>query len=641
MTTHLILGTAGHIDHGKTSLIRALTGTNTDRLPEEKKRGITIELGYAVLNIDDFRLGIVDVPGHEKFVRQMLSGATGMDLALLVVAADDSINRQTLEHLDILRMLDLPAGLIAITKCDLVEPEWLEMVEEEIRSLVSTTFLKEAPIIRTSAANGMGIDELKQSLIAAAKRAHEARSADLTEKPFRMAIDRVFSIEGHGTVVTGSVSSGSASIGETVELQPGGVKVRLKEIQNHDQAVETIGRGQRGAINLAGVHHEEIERGQELCSLGHLAPARVITVSLQVVKSCSRPVKDRQRVRFHVGTTEILGTLRLLGEKEWAPGDSGYAQIFLSDPVVCVWNQPFVLRNVSPVETVGGGRVLHPNPSRLRGANPLDLEMIEALASESPRERVAASIYFDWIYSQDLGRLARVVGVSNVDPVLAELVADNEVVELVLSPQKKLYLHQKRRELLAEQLQNTLRRMHEAAPLACGFERQKLEGRFLYLSNKEVFDDALNHAIKAGDIQRIGVQLALKGYGPQLSANEKRLMQQIIERFEKSGLTPPTIADLQKEATKNKDSVADLVKLATDQELLVQIDKDIFLHQTVVQGIKDQMQGLLASGDGISISDLRQHLGTSRRYVVPLCEYLDRTGFTVRKGDLRFLQAPA
>ena len=365
MATNLILGTAGHIDHGKTSLIRALTGTNTDRLPEEKKRGITIELGYAVLEVDDIRFGIVDVPGHEKFVRQMLSGATGMDMALLVVAADDSVKRQTTEHLDILRLLDLPGGVIAITKSDTVEDEWRDMVIEEVRELVRGTFLENSSIVATSAHTGEGLPELKAELLKVARDI--SLRSDLVDPsaPFRMAIDRVFSIEGHGTVVTGSVSSGSVKIGDKLEIQPGDVGARIREIQNHDLAVQEIGRGQRGAINLAGVHHAEIKRGQELCAIGHLVPARIVSARLQLLKNATRPLKDRQRIRFHIGTNEVLASVRLLESKVLEPGESGFVQFFLSDPIVSVWNQPFVVRTESPLETIGGGRILMSNAQRL------------------------------------------------------------------------------------------------------------------------------------------------------------------------------------------------------------------------------------------------------------------------------------
>ncbi len=637
MTKNLILGTAGHIDHGKTSLIRALTGTDTDRLPEEKKRGITIELGYAVLEIGEFRLGIVDVPGHEKFVRQMLSGATGMDLVLLVVAADDSVKRQTLEHLDILRLLDLPAGVIALTKCDLVETDWLDLVTDEVREQVKGTFLENVPIVRTSVVSGAGIDDLKTALLDAAHHAQSTRQQAVQDAPFRMAIDRVFTIEGHGTVVTGSVSSGRINIGDQLEIQPGAVKVRVREIQNHDRTVEQLSRGQRGAINLVGVHHGEIHRGQELSSIGHLLPSRILTVSLQMVEGASRGVKDRQRIRFHVGTAESMANVRLLGDKKLEPGRSGWAQVFLAEPVVSVWNQPFVIRSESPVETIGGGRIAHPNASRLDAGRSADIEMVNQLTDRDEQQRAAAAVYFKPIYNTQLAELTRIVGVSGPAEAIESLVAAGDLVAFRLSPQKTMYIHALRGAQLGDQIRRCLQRMHEQNPLASGFAQQEIENHFLYLETRELFEFVLQQLIQDKSVQRLGKLYALEGYGPSLSAGEKKLLADIVQRYKSADMAPPSVKELQKEIVKNRQSVPQLVQLARDQGELVQLDDQLFMHQQTVDGIKRRLTELMNGGKGITLSDIRQHLGTTRKYAVPLCEHLDEIGFTRRDGDLRFL----
>ncbi|MGI9517676.1 MAG: selenocysteine-specific translation elongation factor [Pirellulaceae bacterium] len=637
MAINLILGTAGHIDHGKTSLIRALTGTDTDRLPEEKKRGITIELGYAVLNLDDYRLGIVDVPGHEKFVRQMLSGATGMDMALLVIAADDSVKRQTTEHLDILRLLDLPGGVIAITKADVVEAEWLEMVAEEVRELVRGTFLENAPVIPTSAHTGIGLDELKQELIRVAGEVHGSSDRGDPDAPFRMAIDRVFTIEGHGTVVTGSVSSGTVRIGDKLEIQPGGSEVRVREIQNHDLAADHISRGQRGAINLAGVHHAEIKRGQELCSIGHLEPARVVSVNIQMLASASRPLKDRQRMRFHIGTAEVMASVRLLEGKQLEPGDRGLAQLFLSEPVVAVWNQPFVCRTESPMETIGGGRVLHPNASRIRTATDEHLTLLRQLASKERRERVAAALFFDSLHNNELRDLSRIAGVANPEELVAELIADGTVVELPLSPQRTLLVHQLGIEQLGSNIVSYLRRFHEMDPLASGVDRTKLESYFSFLETKLLFEFALKQLIKEKKVNQTGPLYSLEGYGPQLTKNEKLLLNQIVDRFASAGMEPPTMEQLQKDASKAKQSVPQLVQLACDQGQLVKLADNIWMHSGTMDSIKESLQSIMSDGQGITMSDIRQHLNTSRKYAIPICEHLDNIGFTRREGDVRCL----
>src|SRR6516225_4294707 len=335
----LILGTAGHIDHGKTSLVKALTGIDCDRLPEEKERGITIDIGFATLDLGDYRLGIVDVPGHERFIKNMLAGATGVDLAVLVVAADDSVMPQTREHLEILRLLGLRHGIIAVTKCDLVDETTREVVEMEVRELVQGTFLEHAPLVRTSAHTGLGIPELKAALAEVCRRVEDRTG----EEWFRMSIDRSFIVQGHGTVVTGSVTSGRLRVGDEVEWQPRGERVRVRSLQNHDQPVEEVHRGMRAAVNLAGVRHEDVVRGQELATPGYLNPSRVVTVRLHCLADVKRPIKHRAPVRFHLGTSEIMGTVSLLDCDTVEPGGWGLAQLFLEEPATATWGQPSVV----------------------------------------------------------------------------------------------------------------------------------------------------------------------------------------------------------------------------------------------------------------------------------------------------------
>src|SRR6201997_3133689 len=333
MTRDLILGTAGHIDHGKTSLVKALTGIDCDRLPEEKARGITIDIGFAILDLPPYRLGIVDVPGHERFVKNMLAGATGIDLAVLVVAADDSVMPQTREHLEILRLLGLRHGVIALTKCDLVDETTREVVELEIRELVHGSFLESAPIIRTSAHTGQGLEELKSAIKEVCRKIEDRPGHEW----FRLAIDRSFIVQGHGTVVTGSVTSGRVRVGDEVEWLPRGGKGRIRSLQNHDRPGEEVHRGQRAAINLAGVHHEDVVRGQEVATPGYLVPSRVLTVRLHCLADIKRPIKHRAPARFHVGTAEIMGAISLLDCDAIEPGQWALAQVFLEEPVTATW----------------------------------------------------------------------------------------------------------------------------------------------------------------------------------------------------------------------------------------------------------------------------------------------------------------
>ncbi|MCH8921699.1 MAG: selenocysteine-specific translation elongation factor [Planctomycetes bacterium] len=653
MPTDLILGTAGHIDHGKTSLIRALTGVDTDRLPEEKKRGITIELGFAELDLGDYRLGIVDVPGHERFVRNMLAGATGIDLALLVVAADDSVKPQTREHLEILRLLDLQAGLIAITKTDLtdLDPDWIDMVEDEVRELVAGTFLADAPIIRTSAPTGAGLDELRDALARAAEqiavnRAAANRAAKL-DGPFRLAIDRAFTITGHGTVVTGSISSGTIHVGDEMVIEPGDIQVRVRGIQNHDRSVEAAHRGQRAAINLVGIRHAEIRRGQELATPGHLIPSRLLSVQLSLLPSAPRPLKHRARVRLHVGTAELICSVMLLDRDRLEAGQTAPVQLMLSEPAVTTWRQPLVVRSESPVVTIGGGHVLEPDAARAPRNDRQTLEMMANLLDDEPIQRASAALYFAGLRDWRPDDLARTAGIDDVAAVGEALRDRGDLQEIALSPTRTFRLHALVLEQLCQRVEAALAKLHEEFPLQSMLDYSRLVRRFAYLG-AYVGSDALVRVLVGAVIERMKKAkrvkltergIALAGHGPQLSANEQRLVDEIIADFREAGFQPPSVKQLQAKATRNQASVPQLVELAVAEGHLVKIAADFYLHSDSERQVRDILDEQLSGGEGMTLSQIRELLGTTRKYAVPLCEYLDRQGFTRREGDLRVLGA--
>jgi selenocysteine-specific elongation factor len=636
MTIDLILGTAGHIDHGKTSLVKALTGTDTDRLPEEKRRGITIELGFAELTLDDCRLGIVDVPGHEKFVRNMLAGATGIDLAVLVIAADDSVKPQTREHLEILRLLRLRHGVIALTKCDVADPDWIELVEEEIRGLVADTFLAKAPIVRTSSITGQGLPELRSALAAAAKKAAADRAA--AEKgPFRVAIDRTFTVAGHGTVVTGSISRGAVRVGDELEIQPGAVSVRVRGLQNHDRAVEEVHRGQRAAINLAGVHHEQIQRGQELASPGHLVPSRLLTVRLGALQSINRPIKSRSRVRVHVGTAELMASLMLLDRDELKPGEWAPAQLYLSEGAVTTWGQAFVVRSESPVMTIGGGQVLDPNAAKIRRRETARCQRVADLWSDDPLTRSAAALYFAGLRDWRPEELARTAGVEDAQAMAKALSERGDLVELPLSPTRRLRVSRDALEEIFQRFEETLAKLHEQFPLNAMLDASRLTSRFQYLGNEALVSVVLDALVKAGRITRSTRGIALKGHGPQLSKNEQKLVDEIVARYRQAGIQPPSVDEVRNGVAKNQAIVPQLISLAAAEGHLVQISPDIYLHSEVERQIRDTLSEKLRGSEGLTMSQIRETLQTTRKYAVPLCEYLDSVGFTRRVGDLRVL----
>ncbi len=635
MPRDLILGTAGHIDHGKTSLVKALTGIDCDRLPEEKARGITIDIGFATLDLGDFRLGIVDVPGHERFIKNMLAGATGIDLAILVVAADDSVMPQTREHLEILRLLGLERGLIALTKSDLVDETTREVVELEIRELVQGSFLEKAPIVRTSAQTGEGIPQLKEAIAEVCRHAQTRTGKEW----FRMAIDRSFIVQGHGTVVTGSVTAGSLRVGDEVEWLPRQERVRVRSLQNHDQSVEEVHRGMRAAINLAGVHHEDVVRGQELATPGYVQPARVLTLRLHCLADARRPIKHRTPVRFHLGTLEIMGTLSLLDCDAIEPGQWGLAQIFLEDPATATWGQPFVIRESSATQTLGGGQVLQAVAKKIRRRHIEILERIERLWSGTAEERVLTVAWFGGFAGFTL---ADIVRGANVGPeeglaLLDRLRERGNLVEMAAGGARRLLLHADMIKELEDRVLQALGRLHDQFPLMSAHDRQKLQSQLDYVG-----DDALVHATVdrliqnrklTGDVRRI----AQSDFKPKMSANQRKLKDKLVAAYQEARFQPPEPSSFAGQAGGNAASLKDLLELCVAEGYLVAITDDLYLHADAETEMRRVIGEKLATGSALPVAEIRDLLGTTRKYAVPLCEYLDRIGLTRREGDLRVL----
>jgi selenocysteine-specific elongation factor len=631
----LILGTAGHIDHGKTSLVKALTGIDCDRLPEEKARGITIDIGFATLDLGQFRLGIVDVPGHERFIKNMLAGATGVDIAMLVVAADDSVMPQTREHLEILRLLGLRHGLVALTKCDLVDETTREVAELEIRELVLGSFLEHAPLISTSATTGKGLDELKAAIAGVARdvKRREAREW------FRLPIDRAFVVQGHGTVVTGSVTAGSLKVGDEVEWQPRGERVRVRALQNHDKPVEEVHRGMRAAINLAGVAHEDVVRGQEISTPGYLVPSRVATVRLTCLAEVKRPIKHRAPVRFHVGTAEIMGSVALLDCDAVEPGGWALAQVFLEEPATATWGQPFVVRGPSATQTLGGGQVLQPVARKVRRRHLEMLERLERLWTGDAWERALTVAWFGGFGGFTEADLVRGAGLSpdEAKDLIGQLREKATLVEITTGHARRLLLHADLLKELDERILAALGRLHEESPLMTSHDRHKLQSMLDYIG-----DDALVHAAVdrllqqkrlVGDARRV----ARADFKPKLSANLRKLKDKVVAEYQKASFQPPEPASFANQAGGNAASLKDLFDVCVAEGYLVKVTDDIYLHSEAESTMRQRVRERLASGTGATVADIRDLLGTSRKYAVPFCEYLDRIGVTRREGDLRVL----
>jgi selenocysteine-specific elongation factor len=636
----LLLGTAGHIDHGKTTLVRALTGVDTDRLPDEKRRQITIDLGFAPLRLPACELGIVDVPGHERFVKNMLAGATGIDLALLVVAADDSVKPQTVEHLEILQYLRLAHGVVAVTKCDLADPEWIDLVEEELAELTQGTFLEHAPRVRVSAGDADSINALRDTLASVAEGVLRDRPAR-HNAPFHLAIDRVFSAEGHGTVVTGSVSSGSARIGDTLELQPSQTQVRVRGLQNHQEAVEQLVAGQRGAINVVGVSHRDVRRGQALVAPERLRPSCRLTIRLQLSARSKRPLKHRSKVRCHLGADHVEATVRLLEKRsELTPGTTAWAQLELATAVAAVWGQPFVLRRFSPAETIGGGQVIEP------WAEPLDRrdaqvgQILTNLVADDPLTRAAAVFQLAPTHRIAAGDLYALAGIADGEAIVSQLAADNVLIALPLPNEQARWIHRANLESLTQRVLSRLAKEHQRSPLRPIVESSRLRGDFARCDD-ELFATLLRHLQREERIRVEKRGIALPDWEARLSESEQAALQQAIQAFQAAGCQPPSVASLSQAMACTPEVARELLAVAVDRGQLVRFAHDLYLDVNALEAAKTSLQQHLAGGKTATVSEIRELLATTRKIAVPLCEYFDSIGLLKRQGDVRQLATAA
>jgi selenocysteine-specific elongation factor len=632
MSTQLVLGTAGHIDHGKTALVRALTGIDTDRLEEEKRRGISIDIGFAHLDLGGLRLGIVDVPGHERFIRNMLAGASGIDVVLLVVAADDSIMPQTREHLAILELLQVGSGVIALTKADLVEPAWRELVEAEIRELVRGTFLERAPIVPTSVIDGRGLDALRQALADACAAVRPALTADL----FRMAVDRSFVRPGLGTVVTGTVSSGAVAAGEEVEWLPGGRRVRVRSIQSHGRPAQRAGRGQRAALNLMGVHHQEVIRGHVLAVPGYLRPSRRLTVHVRVIRDSPWPLRHRAHVRLHAGTQEVMAEARLLQGTEVPPGAVGFVQFMCAEPVVCWGRQPVVVRSESPLRTLGGGAVLCTAGPRLARRDEGVIERLEGLCGEDELERAGSAAYFHGVAPLEPVDLCRELDVpmSEAAALLMRLRDAGGIVELAVGGTRAVHAHVDALQALRGRIEGALRQLHGESPLQARVPRERLLRRLADVDGA-VLAAIVARMVGEGGLVGDEVAIGLAEFKPLLTEAQLALRQRMLSSFQAGGFSPPDPLELARAARVPEAQCRSILDLCVQEGSLVHVDGMIYLHGEWDRALRERVGAALRRGEGLTVAQIRDLLGTSRKYAVPLCEHLDRAGVTRRQGDLR------
>jgi selenocysteine-specific elongation factor len=633
---HIIIGTAGHIDHGKTTLIKALTGRETDTLKEEKERGISINLGFTFFDLPSGkRAGIIDVPGHEKFIKNALAGVSSIDVVLLVIAADEGIMPQTREHFEILQLLNIKKGIIVLTKADMVDKEWLELMKEEISEHFNGTFLQGAPIHAVSSKTGEGIDELVKDI----DRATEEVEAKDTEGHFRLTVDRVFSVSGFGTVVTGTIISGRIAEGETVQMYPSRVVSKVRGIQVHESSVKFAEAGQRCAINLSNLRVDDIKRGDIISKEEVMEPSMIVDCSLNYLSSCDKPLENRQRVKLYHGTSELLCRVVLLDKEELMPGDRGYVQLRLEEPLTAQRNDRFVIRNYSPMYTIGGGTIIEPVASKAKRFNKEyieDLKLKESGSAESILENTVEKISIEY---PDAQAILKSLGKNDgkIQEGLEALVKDKILIRLT-SLDKPIYIHKSFIKAKASEIEKLLGKFHSDNPLKAGISKEEFKNKIFGKNIKQkTYDELLELLSERNLITFHGSFIALYDFEIKYTKEQLRIKNKILASFEAGKYTPPKYEEIL-EGEKDKKAFKMVYDSLLDMRDLVKAAEDcIFLGRHYDEAKANVIEFIKENGS-ISAAQARDVFGTSRKFAVALLESFDNMKLTKRVEDVRVLQ---
>jgi len=624
---NMIIGTAGHVDHGKTELVRALTGRDTDRLAEEKERGISIVLGFAPIETGSgTRAGIVDVPGHERFVKNMVAGASGVDVVLMVVAADEGVMPQTLEHFEVLRLLGVSTGVVAVTKTDLVDADIVEVVRSEVGDLLEGSPLEGSPVVGTSVVTGEGMGEVRAALEEAVARAAERRPGDF----FRMPVDRVFTRSGIGTIVTGTTWSGEAGRGDELSVEPGGRKVRVREVQSFDTDVERAGPGMRTAVALHGVKKGDIRTGEQLVTPGALEGGSMIDAVVEVSALEGSALRMRQRVRLHHAAAERLGRAVLLGTGRLGPGERGFVQLRLESPAVAAGGDRFVLRTYSPMRVLAGGTVLDPSPGKARGKDEGRVRFLEELASRDPRRIVEALIGRAGASGLRIEDTARF----GLDGRSARGAAEAAVSSgRAVGWGERLFgtavLKDARGRLYAE-----LDEFARGNRLVWGIDREELRAR-AGLAGSPLFDLLLDEGRSGGGLFFKGGRVRSGSESVEMSKEDRRVYDELESILVESGMRYPAMRDLTASVTRDEGKLVNLLHLLQEEGRAVRLPGEGYIEAGALGRIVEGVRGILEEKGSMSVGDLKDMTGLSRKYAVPILEYLDGEGYTVRRGDAR------
>lgn len=632
---NIIIGTAGHIDHGKTTLIKALTGRDTDRLKEEQKRGISIELGFTYFDLPDGRrAGIIDVPGHERFIKNMLAGVGGIDLVLLVIAADEGIMPQTVEHMHILDLIRVKNGIIVLTKVDTVDKEWLEMVTDEIKEKMRDTFLEGAPIIPVSSTTGTGIDNLIGNIV--------AKTAGIGTKNhdtlYRLNIDRVFTITGFGTIVTGTLLSGKIEEGQRVCIYPAGIEARVRNLQVHDRDVDTAYAGQRLAINAAGIKKGQIQRGDVIAPFDVLQPTMMLDCRLRLIGDTDWVLVNRDRVRLHIGTKEVLCRVLLLDREKLNPDEECYAQLRLEEETVALREDRFIIRSYSPMETIGGGVVLEPNPPKRKRYDRNSIDELKLKEEGSPLQVLEKVISLNSSLFPNEVQLMKLIGknAQEFGPMLEELIRRGSIKEFLRGNQR-VYVHSEYYSRLLREANTILKGFHDRYPLRSGMPIEEFRNRLFGNKKGGFIDEIIRNMGEEGKINIMPQGVSVVGFTIELTGTHDSIMDYILERLKEGGYGPPGTDELLKGTPYGAGEVREVLDMLIETGQVKRAGEDtVFLkeyYDDAVNAVKDHIK----KNGVINLATLRDCLGTSRKFAMALLEEMDRDKITKRTGDDRTL----
>lgn len=637
MARRIVLGTAGHIDHGKTSLIRALTGIETDRLKEEKSRGITIELGFAHLTLTDGqRIGVVDVPGHERFVRTMVAGATGIDLVALVIAADEGVMPQTREHIDVCQVLGVSRGLVVLTKTDMVEEEWLELVTEDVSEYLADTFLKDAPIVPVSSTTGDGIERLRAKLT--------ELTAELAERqetgPFRLPVDRIFTMKGFGTVVTGTSVSGRIAVGDQAAIYPSGLTAKIRGLQVHGEDVEAASSGLRTAINLQGLERDTVGRGEVLTQPGALFPTDRLDAQLDLLPSARGSLKNRAQVRFHVGTADIPARIIPLSKEVIEPGESDLVQIVLQEEAACLPGDRYALRSFSPPLTIGGGKVLSVGPPRRKRFDAESLATLKTLTGGVPQDRLEATVAETRLLGISRDELMARLGLTpkEIDKPLKELLSKRVLIRF--DKERQRFVHHRVVDELGGRIEAYVADFHAANPLKEGLPKEEIKTRLKLHADPKVITFQIGRSIDSGRLKAAADLIALADHRVSLAGDVSQIREKLLRAYAEGGLAPPRVKELPGIVGDPKagPQIKDVLTLLVNEGLLIRAKEELFFDSKAILDLEARLVAHLQEKSEMTTQDFKEMTGLSRKYLIPLAEFFDHQGVTIRVGQVRRLR---